>query len=528
MSQVNDLRKQGLLDDAYDLAQRQLEENKSLEARMDLGWVCYDRAKHANEQHNFSEMKQALDAIIDLNILQEETESARMLNDSLCYLFYQVYHSRKNFQPIDLRKLAKATFPYIENLQPSKPSRAYTMLLRGLLCLKDALPNFDKVLDQWDLTNLQPEDYEKQEYNNHRIIAVAEAAYIAKSKALIERNDKEGMRQLLPVLQQLQNDHSDMQLIGFYIGKLLLYSGTDLELARRQIILFAKRHKYEFWVWELLADAYEDEADLSLCCLLRAASCRTNPDFLVRIRRRLAVLLNERGDYTAAYDHLRESLAVRTRNGWAISEEDKELQQDILHKLQEGDGVPLQLDYMRLTNQRFFPEAEETVAIVTFVNEEKEIANIIYGFQKKGFFKYSFMREKPQIGQKLLVRVTDTSEDNYIRISSMRNLDTDYPASKYNNYIKDVTGNLAQSYSGSAYVLVNEWNDTFLVPKHLAPTDASGVHKGVAVLDFNRLRNRWGWIMLSLERVADNASDLGAPSVLANIDVSELDSQTGV
>ena len=110
----------------------------------------------------------------------------------------------------------------------------------------------------------------------------------------------------------------------------------------------------------------------------------------------------------------------------------------------------------------------------------------------------------------------------------MRNLDTDYPASKYNNYIKDVTGNLAPSFSGSAYVLVNEWNDTFLVPKHLAPTDASGVHKGVAVLDFNRLRNRWGWIMLSLERVADNASDLGAPSVLSNIDVSEPDSQTGV
>ena len=134
-------------------------------------------------------------------------------------------------------------------------------------------------------------------------MSLAERAYNANSKALLRLNDNERIREFLPKLDNLMNNHPEMTWPGYFYGKLLLSLGSTPEEELRVILPFARKKATEFWVWQLLSDVFVNDNEKRLACLLRAVHCDTQEQFLIKVRIKLARLFILQGQYNLAKYH---------------------------------------------------------------------------------------------------------------------------------------------------------------------------------------------------------------------------------
>ena len=74
-------------------------------------------------------------------------------------------------------------------------------------------------------------------------MSLAEQAYIAYSKALLKRNDREKIENFVPKIEKLMEDYPDMMYPGYFCGKLKLAMGVERESALDIIMPFVRKKK---------------------------------------------------------------------------------------------------------------------------------------------------------------------------------------------------------------------------------------------------------------------------------------------
>ena len=120
-------------------------------------------------------------------------------------------------------------------------------------------------------------------------------AYVAYVKHLLPKQtqfgeiifNKEKAMAFMPILSDIVGNHPQFQYPAYFNAKLLLAFG-DKDNMLVSLLPFAKKKRNDFWVWEILAEAFSNDPDKVFDCYCKALSCQSPEEMLVNLRQKMA------------------------------------------------------------------------------------------------------------------------------------------------------------------------------------------------------------------------------------------------
>ena len=495
--EIKELRKVGKLEEALQMASQALEsEPDNIWNKRAAAWVYYDYLKKYSQPDSFDAFKENLIKIKDLELPEDE----KMVFDNCAWQIGKMVFGLQKEKHVDYKKINEL-IDIIKEFHFTKPSEAYTFIYKAFHKGYKNWSNYLTFANWWNFENLRSEDYLKEEFNDKKIMAIAEQAYIAYSKKLLEgepdENDlfglqrtinKDKIQSFLPKLDSIIDKHPDYQYPPYFKAKLLLALGNK-ENVLSSFLPFAKQKRNDFWVWELIAEIFSKDKDIQFACYCKALSLKTPEDFLVNLRQTFAEMLVEKQMYNEAKTEIEKVIVIREKYEWKLPNEINLWTEQDWYKsaTTKKDNHDLYSTHIKKAEEILFQEIPEELIAVEFVNENKNMLNFVKDKQKFGFFNYSGHVDKPQIGNILKVRFNDEGQDGFFKILTAKKAESHLNIEA----IKNFEGTL-KIISPQNFGFIE---DVFIEPKIIQEknlTDGQPL-KGKAILSFNKKKNEWGW-----------------------------------
>lgn len=498
--EVKELRKTGKLDEALAMAQQDLEQNPDdIWNKRSIAWVYYEFLKKYASPEDFEQFKEFLENIKGLELPEDE----KMVFDTSAFQVGKLVFSFQNNESIDYSKVNEI-FELIKGFHFTKPSEAYSFLYKAF---HKGYKNWSKYLDfadWWDFENFRSEDYLPEQFNERKSMAIAEQAYIAYAKKLLEgeavdqfglqrKVDKERIQVFEPKLDTLIDKHPEYQYPPYFKAKLLLALG-DNENVLSAFLSFAKKKRNDFWVWELMAEIFSEDKKIQFACYCKALSLKTPEDFLVKLRQVFAGMLVDRQMYGEAKTEIQQVIATREKHEWRLPNQIIQwIEQDWYQSATaHRDNKELYSKHVREAEEILFQDIPEEIVAVEFVNRTKDILNFVKDKHKHGFFKYTNLLDKPEIGDVLKVRFKGDGKEGYYKVLTAKKVTGKVDSTAIRNF----KGNLrliAPNNFGFA-------DDVFIDPKTVEENKLQNAQEiqGKAILTFNKKKNEWGWKAIAL------------------------------
>lgn len=484
INEIIKMCKDGQVQEAYNLAKADLEQEKPW-AKLTTGKALYYCIKKDADSGQYEQLITHLDEMLSLEQLLPENENT---------IFWIGYFAKRHLAPTsyDTPTRLSALFSKLKGFT-FQPGKGYSALLEGFIRC-DAWPEMADFFDWWNLENLTVDDYKPVEISKGRkIMSVAERAFIAKSKALLRLNDLGRIEEFLPQMDTLMNEHPEMTYPGYFYGKLLLSLGSTPEDALKVIVPFAKKKSTEFWVWQLLSDVFTNDPDKQLACLIRAVHCRTQENFLGKVRIKLAALYIQRDQLDLAKFQIDKVTQCYLPQGWHLPYEvDCWIHQPWINSVSSTDKAPI--DYMAITNEILGEKTEEAFAVVVYVDSKSQKTAMVYGLEKRMSHKLRF-RVDTGMALKLNFVIESDGKQRLLRTEKCK-------LPKDLNYAKRVEGTIKKK-SEWPYAFFNYGTEkAFISPNVVSKynvTDGENV-KCLIAYDFDKKKESWGWVVISVNR----------------------------
>ncbi|MCB0538954.1 MAG: hypothetical protein KDE33_15685, partial [Bacteroidetes bacterium] len=427
--EIQELRQAGKFDEALQMANQALEaEPDNIWYKRAAAWVYYDFLKKNAQPESFETFKENLIKIKDLELPEDE----KMVFDNCAWQIGSLVFALQKTEHVDYGKINEL-FEIIRVFHFTKPSEAYSFIYKAFHKGYQNWSNFLTFADWWNFENLGSEDYLKEEFKGKKMMSIAEQAYIAYSKKLLEGEpldplgqqrviDKEKIQSFLPKLDSLIDKHPDYQYPPFNKAKLLLATGSD-ENVLSAFIPFAKQKRNDFWVWELIAEIFTEDKDIQFACYCKALSLKTPEDFLVKIRQTFSEILIDKRFYNEAKTEIQKVIATREKHEWKLPNQIVQWTEQEWYKsaIAKKDNQDLYSSHIKQAEEILFQDIPEEIIAVVFVNENKSMLNFVKDKRKFGFFNYSGNLTKPQIGDLLKVRFNGDGQDGFYKILTAKN-----------------------------------------------------------------------------------------------------------
>lgn len=525
-NEIKKLRQAGKLDEALEMALKELEEAKQtielevvdvdgnpldnaapaanlIWAKRALSWVYYDFLKKYTTENNFDEFKNYLNKIKELQLPEDD----KMLFDSCAWqigkMVFTFYTSDGNNSWIASPKLTEI-FDIIRNFHFTKPAESYTFLLKAFQKSHTVWHKYIEFIEWWGINNLRAEDFVKEEFNGRKIMSIGEQLYIAYSKNLVEGQstslidttrivDTEKIKNFIPVIDEWIDKYPEFQYLPYNKAKLLLKLGSE-ENALSAFLPFAKQKRNDFWVWELMAEMFSNDKEMQFACYCKALSLNTQEDYLIKLRQKIAGILIEKNFYDEAKTEIEKIVETRVSHEWKIPPDIIKWQEQpwYVSATAKKHNKDLYMLHADKADEILFQDVKEEVVVVEFVNEAKQILNFVIDKNKSGFFKYDRFIRKPRIGDMLLVRFSNNNGDLY-KVLSLRRADNNTETQAK----KSMKGALKISSPQNFGFVDNCFVDSKLIEKHKLQ-DGQQV-SCEAILSFNKKKNDWGWKVYSIK-----------------------------
>lgn len=520
--EIKELRQAGKLEEALAMAKMELENAMApleltngetglhvnapanlLWPKRNISWVYYDFLKQNSSPEHFDDFISWLNKIKDLQLPEEE----KMLFDQLAWQVGKMAFGLVKIDPVDPQKAIRL-FQSIQSFHFSKPSEAYSFLFKALhKSLKDT-DHYLQLADWWDFRNFMPVDFQKEKMpSGKEVMAVAEQAYIAYSKHLLPIQtglgetlfNREKAVGFLPLLDGLVELHPEYQYPAFYKAKLLLALG-DQENMLSALIPFAKKKKNDFWVWDVLSEAFPNDEDKVVACYCKALSCHVAEDFLVNIRLRLARHFVKKKLYPEAKTEITLLVKTRNQNKWKIPNEVIEwMSQDwYIQANANTSNHKFYKKYFAVAESILYYDIPEEPVIVDFVNRDKKILNFIGSEDRFGFFKYDRFIDKVAIGDTLMVRFNGIPGDGISQIYTLTKTENDQLRRQF---VKNAEG-ILRIPTGKSFGFID---DVFVHPSLINCSrlmNGQNVN-GLAIKTYNKDKRQWGWKLFVAEKPVD-------------------------
>lgn len=494
--EITELRKKGKLNEALQMANQILEiEPENIWNKRAAAWVYYEYLKKYAQADSFELFKANLIKIKELEL----PESEKTIFDNCAWQIGKLVFSLQKIEHVDYAKINEI-FEIIKDFHFTKPSEEYSFIYKAFHKGYQKWSKYLAFADWWDFENLRPEDYLKEEFNNIKIMSIAEQAYIAYSKKLLTNGvpldsfgktrliDKEKIHSFLPKLESLIDKHPEYQYPPYYKAKLLLALG-DAHNALSTFLPFARQKRNEFWIWTLMAEIFSEDIDIQFACYCKALSLKTPDTILVNLRQTFAGILITNKMYDEAKTEIQKIIETRRK-------EKKELSKPVVQWTKEDwyqsaiakkDNMDLYSKYLKEAEEILYQDIPEELVAVEFVNKNKSILNFVKDKQKFGFFNYSESLSNPQIGDLLKVRFHGEGQDGFYKILTAKKVDSNLTSEA----IKQFQGTLKVIPPQNFGFVEDVFIDSQMVEKYKL-NDGQTV-EGRAILSFNKKKDEWGW-----------------------------------
>lgn len=504
-TEIRELMKQGLLDEALVLSQKQYDENPAAQwARLDLAWVYDAICKKMAAEGNLDGFKLSFLPLLTLNILQEDI----LLYDTACWrLRALIANGTTGMDDSSKSAFIQEIWEIICQMPAPHPSEAASVLCKVVYRNRCNWSSFVDFMDWWGWDTFRKEDYECEKMSNGKKmpVSLAEGCHIACAKIILQTEDKAKYNLYIGRLKALSDAHPEMLYPGFYTAKLLLATGGSKAEMLTAVLPFVRQKSNEFWAWQVLAEAEREDETLRLACLLRAANCKTKDEFLVRIHYQLAYELIARRDYVGAklflelYIKTKESTQSRlptevahwTSSGWFLTT-----------KIKRQDSPFLTMDYMGMTDRLLYADIEEKPMCISHFDSKTGRAFVVYGFQKRGVLKLPRSLRKIQYGTILMVRL-DEARSHGDRLIAMTARVEVCGNVRQTSFLQCFEGKVTTNAKKTAFFVQHKSSFAFIPPE----CQKNGqVKEGdrvcvCAVLDYQKNKSCWAWRCISLSSI---------------------------
>jgi len=494
--EIKEMRLAGKLDEALKIANAELSAAPDdIWTKRNISWVYYDYIKENADIDHIENFIYWLDKIKALRLPFEE----KMLFDNICWQVGKMVFSITNANSDDFSKTIRI-FDAIKSLQFSKPSQSYSFLFKAF---HKALKNTDcylQVADWWDIQNLMSEDFEKGKMPDGKdVMAFAEQVYIAYAKHLLPKQgqhgeffDKKKALDYLPILTKIVDNYPHFQYPGYYNAKLLLAIG-DKQNAIDLLLPFAKKKRNDFWVWEVLAEAFASEPDKIFACYSKALSCKSPEEMLINLRQKMAAILISKNLFIEAKTEIEQLVQVRKEHKYTIPKIILLWQSQEWYKttMAKKSNLAFYKQYSKEADLLLYSDIHEETVIIEFVNSDKKILNFIASEYKFGFFKYDQSLKDIKIGDILKVRFQANPIDGPFKVFTAIMAEDDVFKKQF---FKVVNGQV-KIPKGKSFGFIN---DVFIHPSLVEKRNLFDGLKmeGFAIRTFNQDKKKWGWKLI--------------------------------
>jgi hypothetical protein len=492
--EIKELRQSGKLDEALQMAKAELEMSPdNIWCKRNISWVYYEYLKSTCLPEHFEQFMTWLKAIQLLQLPAEE----KMLFDNVCWQIGKMAFSLLKTVPLNTEKPIQL-IAIIKGFHFTQPSEAYSFLFKSLhKNLKDS-DSYLEFADWWGFRNFRAEDFQKEKLENkNEIMAIAEQAYIAYTKQLLPRYsdygamsfNREKALAFLPELSNIVEQYPQFQYPAYFKAKLLLALG-DKDNMLGALLPFAKKKRNDFWVWEILAEAFFAQQDLVFACYCKALSCKSPEEMLVNLRQKMARLLIERKLLKEAKTEI--ELLIRSRNsqGYKIPNEVSNWQSLPWYETIKENSTNFHFykGYLSQAESLLYSDIQEETVIVEYVNATKHVLNFIASEKKYGFFNYDRFFREVNVGDVLKVRFQNGTTGGLHQLYTANKIQDDWFKSLY---LKEVTG-IVRIPTGKNFGFLD---NVFIHPSIVTAkklTDGLQL-SGSAIKSFNAEKKQWGW-----------------------------------
>jgi len=496
---IKELRQKGNLEEALNMAKLELKAAPdNIWAKRNISWVHYDYLKQNCSIENFDSFLSWLTEIRNLGLPAEE----KMLFDHLGWQIGSMVFKTINSEAVQIAKIMQLfklarCFPY------TKPSDGYSFLYKAF---HKALKDTDSILlfaDWWDFSNFRPEDFQKEILpDGKEIMAIAEQGYITYAKHLLPKHihddevvfDREKAQEFLPKLAKLSEQYPQFQYPPYFQAKLLVALG-DQENVLSALMPFAKKKKNDFWVWEVLADAFSNDEDKVFAFYCKALSCNSPEEMLVGLRQRMAALFIKRRLFNEARTEIELLVSARNSKRFRIPSEVMHWQSEswYTNAAASKNNKNFYSNYISLAEGCFYTDIPEETVIVEFVNSDKKMLSYIATETKTGFFKYDRFLKLVKVGDVLGVRFQSTPVNRPSLVYTVRTIEDHIFKEKF--YKR--TEGIVQIKEGSSFgFLGNAFIHPSLIIKYKLVNNSPLV--AYIMKSYNKEKMNWGWKVVQI------------------------------
>ena len=490
LKEIKELGKAGKAKEAYRLAKEDLEQGQPW-GQLTTGWALRYLIEEDARNGHYDQIVAHLNELQSLNQIPNAEINKISENISFWIGFFIKRHLSENSPETPAR--LSTLFAKIKNYNFTS-GIGYSMLLDGCIRHEGWYELLD-FIDWWNLSNLTADDFKPVELGNGRTIKItlAERAYIAKSKALLRKKDNDIIIEFLPELDNLMTNHPDMTYPGYFYGKLLLSTGSTQVEELRVLVPFAKKKATEFWVCQLMSDVFTTDQEKQLACLLRAVNCRTKEEFLGRVRINLADIYIKKEQYDLA----RNQIDIVTKTCLSFGRRIPYEIENWIHQPWFDTTKPNDkdnLDYKAITDEILGEKREEAIAVVLYVDPNKERVSMVYGLEKRMSQRLRFSVE-PGVVLKLSMVINSEGKKRILRADKC-NLPTDL------DYAKRVEGTIKRKKEWAFAFFNYDGGKAFISPNVASKFNVADDEtvQALLVYDFDKKNNSWGWKVVSINR----------------------------
>lgn len=490
--EIKELRQAGKLEEAYAMAKAELEADLSnIWGKRNLSWVLYAQ---------LDELASNLDAFIaKINEVKELDlpASEEMFFENISIVISKAARVITHEATLDINKIHRL-FDSIKELSLKRNSKWFSVLFNAMHKGMKESNRYIEFADWWDFKNFRPEDFQKEKMpNGKEVMAIAEQAYIAYAKHLLPKQTQHGeiifnkdkAEAFLPVLSQIVEYYPQFQYPAYFNAKLLLALG-DKDNMLESLLPFAKKKRNDFWVWEILAEAFSSDPEKVFACYCKALSCKSPDEMLVSLRQKMARLLIARKLYNEARTEIDLLVHARTEHGFKIPAEVTNWQAMDWYKtaVQSKSNFGFYKAYLPIAEALLFSDVPEESVIVEFVNADKQILNFIASETKFGFLKYDRFFSDIKVGDTLKVRFQGGSNEGMHQLYTAIKVNDD-AFKKY--FMKELQG-VVRIPVGKNFGFMD---DVFIHPSLVIKyklTDGMQF-TGKAIKSYNKEKKQWTW-----------------------------------
>jgi len=172
----------------------------------------------------------------------------------------------------------------------------------------------------WNLEYLRPEDFERFNAEDGKSYpALAEKVIRQVGKDVIASKNSADLAYILPYLDRAIQRYPDNIWMKHTKAKAFLAVGRHEEALQFSLVV-VKAKSGEYWAWELLGDVCVTDSEAARSCYCKGLTCSRDEAFIGKLRLKLASILIAAGDLPRAKFEVERVVAFKQQSGQKIPE----------------------------------------------------------------------------------------------------------------------------------------------------------------------------------------------------------------